>query len=302
MASEVTILIPTCNRPEALAACLRLLVPQLPPDDSVGVIVCDDGDKTETRDMLARDFPFAARIPGPRRGPGANRNAGAVAARGRWIIFLDDDVLPHPGFLACYLAAIEDPRTDDCVLVGATFRSGENTGSMLWESPHYAGTDVLPPSCNFAISREAFITQGGFDERFRISFEDMEFFSRLKLAGVPVHYLQGAAVDHPVRPLPPAGSLASRWEARVISAFDAGAGSFGLVWRLPKHVFMVILSRFRGRKICAESIRAAGLFAGEFFITLACLPGWLLKYRALPRSRFWADHVDKGNGPPHFGL
>ena len=302
MAPEVTILIPTCNRPEALAACLRLLAPQLPVDGSVEIVVCDDGDKCETRDMLQRDFPQAVRVAGPRRGPGANRNAGAGSARGGWVIFLDDDVLPHPGFLPCYLAAIGDPRMAGSALVGPTFRSGENKDSILWESPHYAGTGVLPPSSNFAISREAFVGLGGFDERFRISFEDMEFFSRLKLAGVPVHYLQEAAVDHPVRPLPPAGTLARRWEARVISAFDAGATSFGLVWRLPKHVLMVILSRFRGRNFSTGSIRAAGLFAGEFFITLIHLPGWLLKYRAMPRSCFWVDQVDKGNGPPRFGL
>ncbi|MFA7343605.1 MAG: glycosyltransferase family A protein [Terrimicrobiaceae bacterium] len=302
MPTAVTIIVPTCNREEELAACLRLLVPQIPRDGSAEIVICDDGVAMGTRDVLLRDYPSAIRVSGPRRGPGANRNTGAKSARGEWLVFLDDDVLPRPAFLAGYLAAIADPRMAGGVLAGATFRSGENKGSLLWESPHFDGPGVLPPSCNFAIPRTVFEASGGFDERFCHSFEDMEFFARLKLSGVPVHFLEAAAVDHPVRPLPPSRVLARRWESRVISAYDSGAGSLELLWRLPRHVLLVILSRFRGRSMSAESIRAAAVFAGEFFVVLACLPGWVMRFRDAPRSAFWAEQVKKGNRPSRFGL
>ena len=298
----VTIIIPTCDRPEALAACLRLLMPQIPAGGIVEIVICDDSGTADTREMLQRDFPSATWICGPRGGPGANRNAGARSARGDWMVFLDDDVLPRPGLMACYLSAFADPRMAGRVLAGATFRSGEHAGSILRESPHFVGPGVLPPSCNFAIQRDVFLAQGGFDERFRYSFEDMEFFARLNLAGVPIQFLGDAIVDHPSRPLPPASILARRWEARIISAYDSGAGFFDLLWRLPRHVLMVILSRFRGRKPGAESLRATGIFAGEFLIVLARLPGWLWKYRALPRSAFWAAQAECGNRLPKFGL
>ena len=302
MVPEVTILIPTCNRPEALAASLSLLGPQVSPGASVEIRICDDSDTDGTRDMLAKDFPQVIRIPGPRRGPGANRNAGAETALGRWLVFLDDDVLPHAAYFSAMLAAMRDPANGGHVLAGATFRSGADKDSLLFESPHYDRPVGLPPSCNFAMPREVFLASGGFDERFRHSFEDMEFFARLERSGVRRRFVKEAAVDHPIRRLPPPAALARRWEARVISGFDSGASAPGLLWRLPRHVFLVILARFRGRKPDGASLLAAGIFVAEFFLTVVRLPGWLLKYRAQPVSSFWSGQMAKGHRQPGFGL
>lgn len=298
MPDLATILIPTRNRPADLKRCLELLRAQLP--DGFAILVCDDSSNEETKVLLEGHFPGVRRLEGPRIGPGANRNAGACAATGRWLVFLDDDCLPQPGLLEAYRAAMP---SDHEILAGPTLRSDAKKDSLLWEAPRSASEkELLPPSCNFAIPREGFLQSGGFDERYRISFEDMEFFARLRLLGWPIRYLPGAIVEHPSRPLPGASSLANRWEARVISSLDFGASPAHILLRLPRHILLVIFSRFRGRRPDADSLRAATIFAVEYFLAMLRLPGWLAKYRRAPRSAFWTAQVAVGKAPPRFGL
>ena len=302
----VSIIIPTCNRTELLAACLEALVPQIPPDGSVELLVCDDGRDFQTRDFLAHitpHHPTAQWHRGPRKGPGANRNFGVGQARGEWLVFIDDDCVPRPGYLSGYLAAFQKAGPGSrAIFAGATYREREHDFPLLNEAAYYRGANDLPPACNFAMPRALYLEAGGFDERYRVSFEDIELFARLGLTGVTPRFLCEAAADHPSRPLPSPFTLAKRWEARVTSTYDFGASTVQVLWRLPRHVLMVILSRFRGRAWSRDNLRAAKAFACEFLITLWKLPGWVLHERSGPRSDFWKKQQSLGNIPRNFGL
>ncbi len=295
---SASVIIPTCDRPEDLRACLELLVPQLPPDGSVEILVCDDGRQPGTRSLLAKKFPSVRWLAGPRRGPAANRNLGAAEARAPWLVFLDDDCLPRPGFLGAHLSVAGSPRS---AFVGPTCLLAPRP-SLLWEGPHNpAGRNFI--SCNFSISRSLFAEVGRFDERFPMAlFEDTELAARMERLGVVIQSLPDAVVDHPLRPVPPPGKLARRWEARVISTYDFGASTTLLAFALPRHVALVILSRFRGMPWSAGNIRAAFRFAAEFFLVLFFLPGWIARYHSAPRSAFWREQVLRHSAPPRFGL
>ncbi len=298
----VSLIIPTCNRTELLAICLEALVPQIPCDGSVELIIGDDGRDFQTRDFLVQTHPSARWHQGPRRGPGANRNASAALARGRWLIFIDDDCIPHPGFLSGYLAAFRNCNESAIVFAGATYRESEDDFPLIKEAAYHYGQNDLPPACNFAMPRALYADCGGFDERYRISFEDMEFFARLGQTGVAVRFTPDAAADHPSRPLPGPVTLAKRWEARVISSYDFGASTFEILWRLPKHILLVIVSRFRGRRMTEDNLRAFAYFAGELLVTLWKFPGWILREREAPRSDFWKKQQSLGKTPPNYGL
>lgn len=304
MVPAVTIIVPTCNRPNELAALFRVLLPQIPSDGSIELLVCDDSRTPTTKDMLERDFPSVIRLSGPRTGPGPNRNAGVRHARGNWLIFLDDDVVPRPTLVAAYLEAFADARMDGCLLAGATFRSGEHSKSLLWEAPDYVDVQGygIPPSCNFAMQRDMYCASKGFDERFRYSFEDMEYFARLQQTGVQIIFVPAGEVDHPVRALPSATTLARRWEARVISSLDYGATPLQTSYLLPRHIVLVTLARFRGRRPSWENLLAAWVFLKEVVITFAMLPGWIFQYARRPLSPFWEGEVRKGKAPKNFGL
>ena len=298
----VNIIIPTCNRTNELRDCLSLLVPQLPSDGSTTVLVCDDGSNQTTKSMLQQEFPVVRWNQGPRRGPATNRNFGAHQADGDWLIFLDDDCNPRPGFLAAYFRQMELSGAEARVaLEGATIRPVANP-SLLWEAPHNPNGGVLI-SCNFAIPRRLFIECGGFDERYpAANFEDTEFDIRIRIKGVKVIFVQDAVVDHPLRPLPQAAKLARRWESRVVSTYEFGASTAQVIRHLPRHIALVILSRFRGRKLDRDNRKAAFVFLKEFLLTVWYLPGWLRKHRNVPRSQFWVEQVRLGNAPKRFGL
>jgi GT2 family glycosyltransferase len=297
---RASIIIPTCNRLEDLRRCVGALVPQLPTDGSVEIRVCDDSSNDESKRMLGAEFPSVAWSPGPRKGPAANRNLGAKVCEAEWLIFVDDDCIPRKGYLAAYLHAFLS--TDSSGLFhGLTFPLPEPT-SLLQEAPSIKGPQSIFGSCNFAIRKKLFAENGGFDERYFPAFEDIEFFSRLRLLGIRAECVPDAAVDHPLRPIPNSRKLAGRWEARVVSAMDLGATPFDIYMRLPKHVLLVILSRFRGAKLSSENVKAAKVFAGEFLYSLYLMSGWIRKHAKEPRSRFWMEQVTNGNAPPRFGL
>ena len=102
---EASIIIPTYNRCEKLQSCLIALSQQTQPASDFEVIVVVDGSTDGTLDMLARlETPFALRvIPQPNSGQPAALNRGAAESLGRVLIFLDDDILVVPQFVAEHL-------------------------------------------------------------------------------------------------------------------------------------------------------------------------------------------------------
>jgi GT2 family glycosyltransferase len=298
--TRARIVIPTCNRTQDLRRCVGALVPQLPKDGSVNILVCDDGSTDESRKMLAAEFPHVKWKQGPRKGPAANRNLGAKISDCEWLIYIDDDCIPRAGYLAAYLNTFEavGPRS---LFHGLTFPLPE-IHSIYYEAPEITILKKIFPSCNFAIRKRMFEATGGFDERYNPSFEDIEYFSRLDRLGANAGCVEGAAVDHPLRPIPGSRKLAKRWEARVVSVLDLGATRLQVATRLPKHVMMVILSRYRGAKFSLENARATMVFIGEFLYFLYFLPGWIRKHAKEARSPFWTEQVALGKAPSRFGL
>lgn len=250
--------------------------------------------------MMASEFPEVGWSCGPRNGPAANRNAAARLARGVWLIFLDDDCIPEHCWLGSYLLAIALSKKPGC-LVGVTFSLGRRP-SLLWEAPHYDKAGDMPPSCNFAVHRSLYGEMSGFDERFRVSFEDIDFFARLGSLGHTVNFIPDARVQHPLRKVPFAPTLVRRWEAKVIMAFDQGATPIRVLWGLPWHAFRVIQSRFHGCKWRHEDRLAAVLFAREWLGVFIRTPGWVRKWASQPRSCFWAERVSKVGHAPKYGF
>ena len=296
---QATIIIPTCNRPADLERCLRVLQPQF-QQHPCEVIVSDDSRDDRTQKLLAAEFPTVKIAIGPRCGPGANRNAGARLASGKWLIFIDDDVIPSPGFISAYISAF-GTAADKTFFHGLTVATPEQTNILL-EAPEVLGPLQIFPSCNFAIRAALYEKTEGFDERYFPSFEDMEYCSRLQAQGEQCGFVKNALVHHPRRRLPKALPLARRWEPRVISSLDLGADPLPLSFLLTKHVALVILSRFRGQRPSLDTLRASLLFAHEFAWYLWLLPSWLWKHSRSSRSPFWELQQTIGNVPRRYGL
>lgn len=98
---KVSVIIPTCNRPELLKKALASVLAQTFKDYEV--IVVDDGDKVRSNgviDALSDSrFRYVTNEP-PRRGGAHARNKGVKLATGNYIAFLDDDDEWEPNKLA----------------------------------------------------------------------------------------------------------------------------------------------------------------------------------------------------------
>jgi GT2 family glycosyltransferase len=307
MAPLVSIIIPTCNRPDQLTRCLRALVAGTPGDllRETGLILARDGEASLStiQAEFAASFLSIKEAAGLHTGPGAARNRGASLATTPWILFVDDDCEPQPGWLTAYLKAIQsasDQPSSPVVFEGRT-RCPQPLDSLLWEAPVNETGQHLP-SCNFGIRRDIYLQMGGFDERYRVAFEDMEFRARLVALSLPMQFLPDALVHHDRRRIPCGSKLAARWESRVAFACDLGASGFDIAWKLPRHVFAVILSRWREAPFRLSHFTVLPNYLVEWLVFSLRFPGWIRKYIQEPRSEFWSHSDLPGPRPRDFGF
>lgn len=101
----ITIVIPTYRRPDILGELMDALLPQM-PGTPVEILVIDNCPDASARDQIAAlgaDMPALQYAHEPQSGVVHARNHGVRAARGTYILFLDDDEVPSPGWLAGFL-------------------------------------------------------------------------------------------------------------------------------------------------------------------------------------------------------
>lgn len=210
---QISVVVPTRDRPDLLRRTLDHLAPgtQTMPSSRYEVVVSDDARPASAAPAIVASHPWARVVPGPARGPAANRNAGARAARFAWLAFTDDDTEPHASWLEACARAICDGVE---VYEGRTTCDG-GFGSPLWHAPINESGGRLW-SCNFMISAARFAAVGGFDEAFRFPhMEDQDLRVRLERAGAHAVFVPGAVVNHPPRRQPDGAQLGAYREAEV---------------------------------------------------------------------------------------
>lgn len=277
-----SVVIPTRDRPRELQECLGRLSPgaQTLDDALYEVVVSDDGDFDATEVLLRAQFPWARHVRGPRRGPAANRNAGERTARGRWVVFADDDVIPSPGWLAAYAGAadgaevLEGRTTCKAGLPSSRFHAPENNdGGVLW-------------SCNFAIDRALFRVIGGFDEGFVFPhMEDADLRERLRAAGKTLTWVREACVDHAPRRLPSGTRLGTYREAEVRYLYKHGAPR-PVRRRLMRDIALSRLVNIRARPKGLDSLLALWALVAELWHLAWHAASWeRASAREFPRER-----------------
>jgi glycosyltransferase involved in cell wall biosynthesis len=193
-----SVIVPTCNRPDALSICLDALHPSFQTEaPAYEVIVTDDG-ASPLAEAVKAAYPWVRFTAGPRRGPAANRNHGASIARGRWLVFTDDDCIPDRWLLDSYHRAIQEHPAANA-FEGSISPLGDldrdladcpvnETGGMFW-------------SANVCLNRAFFESVGRFDDGFPLpAHEDQDLYLRIKTE-TAVPFVRAANVKHPVRQL-----------------------------------------------------------------------------------------------------
>jgi GT2 family glycosyltransferase len=209
-APHVSVVIPTRNRQAAVHRLIGRLAHDRgqAPGVAIEVIVVDDGSTDDTPGSLSEtSWPFPVRVLRQRNaGAAVARNAGARAASGNLLLFLDDDVEPEPGLVAAHVRAHDDapdlvglgdlpPRVPHHTLLGVMLRTwwGEMQAAIGRPGHRFSYRDLL--SGHFSMRRTALGRLGGFDERFRCR-EDYELGYRVVRAGLRMRFIPQAVAWH----------------------------------------------------------------------------------------------------------
>lgn len=236
---EVSVVVPTRDRPERLARLLRALESQTLGAGRFEVVVCDDGSTDPTvATVLARasaPAPLgAARRPAltvlRRRdagGPAVARNAGWRAARGALVAFVDDDCVPTPRWLEALvdahaaarladpaLAVVRGPVLPDPAEYPAAFGPCSTTLWVTGPGPRFETANVAYP-------RALLQRLGGFDASLVLAGEDTDLGWRALEAGATVVWAGDALVHHGVVFQGPWGRLTRGWRWRYVPAVFA---------------------------------------------------------------------------------
>lgn len=204
----LSVVIPTHDKRDLLARCLAALRCQQPGTEDWQIVVVDDGSRDGTaaylRELAAGEPRLRLVAPAANVGRAAARNLGWRAAEGRWVLFLDDDILAPPGLLAAHLEVLSaDARlgtigpavTDPAIADGRHFHYLDTRGvARLPRGPAPARFFVTQ---NAAVPRAALLQIGGFDEGYSAyGFEDMDLGFRLEATGVRFEVLPAPVPLH----------------------------------------------------------------------------------------------------------
>ncbi len=208
MPLALSVVIPTYSRRESLRRCLDSLATQKEPP-TFEVIVVDDGSQDGTAEMLARYQPrYPLRVLSTERaGPAAARNLGAAEAKGEYLLFIDVDVVAHPGLFAIHMTS-NRAQLEDVVFGPMIPPAGERLPSWVrWEQEvldkqyramlegRWEPTPRQFYTANASLARRHFQSAGGFDPSYKRA-EDVELGYRLLDLGLRFVFRPDAVVTH----------------------------------------------------------------------------------------------------------
>lgn len=294
---ELSVVIPTYNRRAILQRCLSALFAQRHPGGAWEIVVVDDGSSDGTADLVAGlRAPCDLRIVRQANsGAGVARNHGARVARGRVLLFLDDDIVADPGLVAAHLRAHREQRG----IIGLGRLTLHVDGRpdpfaryyrTYWRE-HYARLARDPEAVayrdcfggNLSVERDAFFRVGGFATDLPRN-HDIELGYRLAGDGLCFLYLPGAV-----------GSQIHLKNARTFVHEHERNGELGptLSQRHPDTLPALILGAYDAAPLIERVVRGALLALGA-----PIWPAWLLDpglsrvvgrswYRFLMRYAYW---------------
>ena len=210
----VTVAICTRNRARFLERAAESVLRQMAHADDELLIV-DNGSTDETPQISARLAAAHAQVKVWREeelGLSAARNAALKRARGRFVLFLDDDATAEPGWLAAYQKFLSTPPSERIAVVGGAVLpdfevpppewANPRAGFNLGDSPKRLPYRDSPWGGNSAYRREAALAAGLFDTRLgrkgqeMMSREESDLNLRLQDAGYEIWWLPGAGILH----------------------------------------------------------------------------------------------------------
>lgn len=258
-----SVIVPNYNGVRHLPTVLAALHNQTFHDFEI--IVIDDASNDASVALVERDYPDA-RVLVNRANLGFVRscNVAADAARGRYLVLLNSDTEPEPGWLAALAHAVV--ANPDAAIIASKLllfdrRSTlHTTGDLLgvdgvarnrgvWEEDRGQYDDAATAifsGCGGASAyrREVWQALGGFDEDFWMYLEDVDYGFRARLLGYTAVFAPAARVYHQL----------SASGGDTLASFYVGRNT---IWLIAKNMPRSLLLR-HWRAILRAQVKVAG--------------------------------------------
>jgi glycosyltransferase involved in cell wall biosynthesis len=191
----VSICVVHFNRPNLLLQAIESIESQT--YQNIEVVLVDDGSSMpEAVSLLEHlEAPFSARgwkiIKSTNKYLGAARNIAAKAAKGEYLLFLDDDNLLTPETVSTYVKVAQRTKATLLTAAHSVFNSVEpptevTVPERIWVPLGSSPAVGLFRNCfgdaNFFVNKERFLSQL-FTEESSVGFEDYEFHATAALNG-----------------------------------------------------------------------------------------------------------------------
>lgn len=192
--------------------CRQTVIALLPQVDARGEILIVAQAVTEpSRDLYCSPEVPAARVRCvflPEPGMIRARNAGIQASCGAITIFLDDDIIPHPGLITGHLEAYTDPAVGG--VAGRILSELEPPAERLsplaldpragWWHTNFDHREhvglMTARGCNMSFRRALLVELGGFDRRYRWFRDDSDVSFRVRALGYQLAFRPEAELLH----------------------------------------------------------------------------------------------------------
>lgn len=192
-------------------------------------LLVDNGSDAAEREVLA-GLPVRLLEPGRNLGYAGGVNLGVASSRAELILLMNPDVLVLPGCVARLVAALcagaaaagprfywdsgrrlllppseERGRGAELLAALAAARGGRWAAAARRRSRRHCRRHWLAPAplasyalsgSLLAVTRQAWERVGGFDEEYRLYFEETDWLLRLRRAGLPARYVPAAEAVH----------------------------------------------------------------------------------------------------------
>lgn len=222
MRPRVSIVVPVFNRLELTRNCMSAVVRNTPPD-SYELVVVDNASSDGTREWLLaqqQECALHAVINLENRGFAAACNQGARAARGQYVLFLNNDTEVEPNWIEPLIDVLDtEPQVG---AVGSKLLFADRTiqhagvivvdhrklGDPLLALHIFARLPEAHPDANarrsykavtaacMLVRRDAFWLCGGFDESYWNGYEDIDLCFALAQRGFSIVYEPRSVVIH----------------------------------------------------------------------------------------------------------
>ncbi|WP_372361166.1 glycosyltransferase [Xanthomonas sp. NCPPB 1325] len=213
-APRVTVVIPVYNHIVHTLACLRALAAH-PPRLAIEIIVVDDGSSDATAVQLPQIEGLHYHLRASNGGFIAACNDGIGLARGDYVVLLNNDTIPQPGWLDRLIATFDQHPAAGLVGAQLVYPDGrlQESGGVVFadgsawsygrfesaEDPRYAYVRAMDYCSGAAIAlpRALLQTLGGLDRRYMPAYyEDTDLAFAVRAAGHQVLVQPASVVVH----------------------------------------------------------------------------------------------------------